>query len=430
MSGYGLLEKRLARALDAAPGIRNIVKSVYQRVNYIRHHQADFQYELNGPFAIQTPDEWAGVAGGPSGADTVYFGYYDKSPWSRNMRYMAYHRLRRDGEAEICAVDKQAGTMKVLAATQAYNHQQGSMTQWLPDDRLIFNTLDGRELVSCIVTTDGEKEIVPWPIQTVHPDGREALTLNYKRIDRLRAEYGYPMPVSNYGPHMPDSADGIWRIDLAAKRSDLLLSIEQLRRMQPRPEMERSEHKVNHIMYSPSGARYVFMHRWIGAQGKFSRLYAGTTDGKEPKLLLDDRMVSHYQWRDDEHLLAWARTAADGDRYYAINVMTGKLAIIGKDELDRFGDGHPSYSPDKRWIVTDTYPDKARQRHLMLYDTAEHKLVKVGRFFSPWKFDGAVRCDLHPRWSPDGRWLSIDSAHDGTRKTYCIDVSAVTRGGE
>src|SRR5690606_16604479 len=98
-------------------------------------------------------------------------------------------------------------------------------------------------------------------------------------------------------------------------------------------------------MYSPSGARYVFMHRWIGPQGKFSRLYAGTTDGRQPKLLLDDRMVSHYQWRDDEHLLAWARTAANGDRYYEINVVTGKLAIIGKDELDRFGDGHPSYSP-------------------------------------------------------------------------------------
>jgi putative transposase len=33
------------------------------------------------------------------------------------------------------------------------------------------------------------------------------------------------------------------------------------------------------------------------------------------------------------------------------------------------------------------------------------------------------RCDLHPRWSPDGRQVCIDSAHEGERQMYIVDVS-------
>ncbi|HUC92443.1 MAG TPA: hypothetical protein VMS09_10495 [Paenibacillus sp.] len=427
MNGYGLLEKRVAKALDAAPGIRRLVKNVYQRLNYMRHFEADFQYELYAPAKLLTPYRWAGAEETPG---PLFFGYYDKPPWSRDMEYLAFHRMNGADAADIAVFCKRTGEVGTVARSRVFNVQQGSMLQWLPGNRLIFNDIDANRLVSRIVSLDGEQTVLPWPVQTVHPGGTRALTLNYKRLDRLRPEYGYPLPVTNYAPDLPDREDGIWALDLERQASGLIITIERLRGLEPRPEMEGSEHKVNHIMYSPSGSRFVFMHRWIGPQGKFSRLYVCGAQGDGLKLLLDDRMVSHYQWRDDDHLLAWARTAADGDRYYEINVATGKYTIVGKGELDRLGDGHPSYSPDRRWIVTDTYPDKARQRHLLLYDRMTGRSIPVGRFFSPWKYDGPCRCDLHPRWSPDGNWLSVDSAHDGVRKTYLIDVSGVVRGGE
>ena len=34
-----------------------------------------------------------------------------------------------------------------------------------------------------------------------------------------------------------------------------------------------------------------------------------------------------------------------------------------------------------------------------------------------------LHCDLHPRWSRDGRWVLFDSIHEGTRQLYAVDVN-------
>jgi len=83
----------------------------------------------------------------------------------------------------------------------------------------------------------------------------------------------------------------------------------------------------------------------------------------------------------------------------------------------------------RRWILTDTYPDQERMRTLILYCVEDNRRVDVGRFFAPTELDGEIRCDLHPRWSRDGLQGSFDSAHEGTRQMYVIDVSAILAQG-
>jgi Tol biopolymer transport system component len=121
----------------------------------------------------------------------------------------------------------------------------------------------------------------------------------------------------------------------------------------------------------------------------------------------------------------WGRTNESGDHFYLIDILSGETKIIGKDVLDTYGDGHCSFSQDGRWIVTDTYPDRARHQRLLLYDTRSGRCAILGRFFSPWGFTNSTRCDLHPRWSPDGKWISIDSAYEGLRRTYFVNVAAM-----
>ena len=136
-------------------------------------------------------------------------------------------------------------------------------------------------------------------------------------------------------------------------------------------------------------------------------------------------MVSHYAWRDDSTLLVWARTPEHGDRYYLIDVSTGAREVCCAGTLDRFGDGHPSFSPDGQWIVTDTYPDRARMRHLLLCRPADETGDRSGAFHSPWRYDGAKALRPASEMGPDGRLVSIDSAHEGVRRTYMIDVSRI-----
>lgn len=425
MKAYNLLERNLARILDNSPQLKQIAKFTYQHFNYWYCGDRNFKLSLHPEVQLLKPSQWAKTE---TESGELFFGYYDKSPWSQDMMKVVFHRLKSKSQLEIVVYDKHKQSFQIVGTSSTWNLQQGSMTQWLPDskEKIIFNDLVEGKLVAKIVSLDGEEErIISLPIQTIHPNGREALTLNYKRLDRLRPEYGYSVPANNFSSDCLLSEDGIWLINLVSGQSKLIIDLDTLVAYQTRAEMSNSEHKVNHILYSPQGTKFVFMHRWIGFQGKFSRLYVANSDGSNLKLLFDERIVSHYSWRDEENLLVWARTKQAGDRYYLINVVTGQWEIIGKGILDLYGDGHPSFSPDRRWIITDTYPDRARQQHLLLYEVNTEKLIEIGRFLEPLKFNGARRCDLHPRWNPDGKAISIDSTHEGKRMTYILDISSI-----
>ncbi len=304
------------------------------------------------------------------------------------------------------------------------------MAQWLyfeGEETVVFNDAVNRRLVCRIVTLGGRERALDWPIQALHPSGNEALSLNYRRLARIRPEYGYEVAVDNFAPDQPLDRDGLWRVDLRSGDSQLIVSLRQLAEIAPRIEMVGADHKVNHAVYSPGGERFVFMHRWLGSRGKFSRLYCVNSDGTGLRLLLDHRMVSHYAWRDENTVLVWARTPEEGDRYYLLDVSTDARSVCCAGTLDRFGDGHPSFSPDGQWIVTDTYPDRGRMRRLLLCRPAAGQVCEVGAFHSPWRYDGPTRCDLHPRWSADGLRISIDSSHEGIRGTYVIDVDESSR---
>jgi hypothetical protein len=423
LTSYGGIERQIARVLEGLPVVRTLAKGLYHRLNYLYFSERGFDFALHPSVTL-----WCPPALTASADKTLesFVGYYDKSPWSPDMTKVLFHRTRADKQVDLVIYDWQTGSARVAATSAAWNAQQGSMTQWLPGsggEHLIFNDIADAHLVSRIVSvSSGESQTIPWPVQVVHPSGKEALSLNYRRLDALRPEYGYHTAVKNFKSNQSLAEDGIWFVNLMTGQTELRISLEQLSHTDVRKEMAGAWHKVNHFYYSPQGTRFVFMHRWSGTSGRFSRLYVANADGGNLKILLDDRMVSHYSWLDEAQIIVWARTIQSGDHYYLVNVNTGETTLLGEGVLDIYGDGHPTFSPNRRWVVTDSYPNRARQRHLLLFDTYTQSLTVLGRFFAPWHYDGINRCDLHPRWSPDGRFISVDSAHDGVRRSYFLDL--------
>ena len=49
----------------------------------------------------------------------------------------------------------------------------------------------------------------------------------------------------------------------------------------------------------------------------------------------------------------------------------------------------------------------------------------LGSFYASPDLSKENRCDLHPRWSRDGRQVCIDSVHEHQRQMYVLDVSGI-----
>jgi hypothetical protein len=413
----GGIERRLNEALRRVPWLRLATKRAYQTTCW-----------LLSPKQAWTP----GLAKPTQEAGEHLCGYYDKSPWDASgrrfltLRVPRADRHPRPGEvAEARVVDIVGGRARLLASTRAWNLQQGCMLQWLGPDfsrRVVFNDLIGGAYRSVLLDlASGGRRVLPMPVYAVSTDGRSALTLDFARLHRMRPGYGYgSLPDATAGQPCPEGPC-IWRLALDTGEVVPVLDYADLLALEPRAEMAGAEHKVNHIMINPSGSRFMFLHRWVRrgtVLSRYTRLVTANLDGSGLFNLLDDDMTSHCWWRDDSHILAYARRRGTGDGYLLLRDRTGDAHTMWPGEFAT--DGHPSYSPDGRYVVTDTYPDRRRMARVIVIDVETSQMREAAHVFAPFRYDNDTRCDLHPRWSRDGRLICFDSAHEGTRQSYII----------
>ena len=363
-----------------------------------------------------------------------FFGYYDKCPWDSTGRYLLcmetdfIDRQPKAGEElTVGMVDLKDGDKYVpLDTTAAWSWQQGTMLQWLgsaPDKEVIYNAVAEKQSVAVIRDVHtGKTRTLPRPVYAMSPDGKKAVTLDFARLHRLRPGYGYATVPETHADELAPDKLGIWLMDAATGKNELVVSLKQLAGNKPDARFDGAEHWVNHLQFNPSATRFVFLHRWKkpGDRSWQTRLYTAKPDGTDLRLHLDDGMTSHFDWRDDDTLLAWARTKKDGDMFYLIPVADEPPKVVFGDVCDR--DGHCSYSPDRKWVLNDTYPDKDSNRQLMLLKVANGRRYDLNKFRSPAALAGPFRCDLHPRWNRDGTQVCIDSAHEPTRQVYVLDV--------
>ena len=201
--------------------------------------------------------------------------------------------------------------------------------------------------------------------------------------------------------------------------------------------IDDKKHYFNHLLFSPDGSRFIFLNRWRISEYRASnpdtpfdtRMLTATPDGRDIRVVDESGYTSHFIWRDPEHILAWTRLPSHEDRFYLFkddNSLKGE--VVGKDIMTT--NGHCSYLPfpGNEWILNDTYPDENRMQHVYLYHVTSGRRVPIANvFLSPkYKFDSELRVDTHPRFSPDGRYVVIDSPHDGHgRQLYLLDISGI-----
>ena len=420
------LEQKINYQLNKIPGIKKYIKRIYQLGMY----SISPKIKSEGNITCISPDD----------KDHEYFfGYYDKSPWDITDTYIlclkannTWSDVSPKETAEIILIDttkkkEDSERIKILAETRAWNVQQSCMLQWLGPDyssKIIYNDYRDGKYVSIIKNIKtGEEKIIPAAVYTVSSDGKTALSLDFSRLYNLRPGYGYYNVIEETKDvPLPDTT-AIWSINLENGIVKPLLKYTDFASFQPRSEMMENGavHKVNHLMLNPSGNRFMVLYRWFNGQRKYTRLITCNIDGTEMYLLSDDDMVSHCYWKDDETILAFENKHETGPGYYLMKDKTQEYIHCWPQFSN---DGHPSYSPNREYIVTDSYPDRMRIASIYLMDGDEkkEKSQTLARVFAPFKYDNDTRCDLHPRWNHEGNAICFDSVFEGHRGLYMVKI--------
>lgn len=336
-----------------------------------------------------------------------------------------------EGEnATLVLVNLSDGAVTALTETRAWNFQQGAMQQWLgtsPDTLITFNDLRNGRFVSLERNVfSGAERVIGRALSAVSPDGRRGLSLNFARLHQTRPGYGYPGAGDDPrldDPHPQD--DGLWSVDLASGESRLIVSLDDLFRLNP-PDSAVATGRmwINHTMFNTDGTRISFLGRSPRREGKgwVTAVYTVNPDGSELRTVLGyDWGGSHYDWLSADSLMY--TTLIDGRLPMAHALFCDSpggpagFRAVGAGILTQ--DGHGTFSPDSRWMVTDTYPDGAGCRTLLLLRLRDDATLRLGRFRDYGeRFSGPARCDLHPRFQGGDSLIVFDSVDDGTRQVY------------
>ncbi|MEQ9443171.1 MAG: hypothetical protein RIG62_29310 [Cyclobacteriaceae bacterium] len=383
-----------------------------------------------------------------------WFGYYDKQQIDASGRYVLgmqvdfQHRSpTEDDVVQIGMVDLQENNRWVpLGESKAWGWQQGCMLQWIPGStgEVLWNDREGEQYVTRVVNIDtGEKRTLPRPTYTVSPDGTFAVCADFARIDNMRLGYGYKGGADPFVDQKAPQDGGIHQMDLATGESKLIVSLHDIAQISHQGESVADKwHYFNHLLISPDNQRFIFLNRYRdfpitaemkaeeNAYGKYvsgkytTRMFTADVDGGNLYELDQSGKTSHFIWRDPQHVLAW--TTYDGSTgFFLFKDQTREVSWVGKDTMTE--NGHQTYLPDtnNEWILNDTYPNKNDQKQtLYLYHIPTDRKVILGRFYEPPESHGEWRCDLHPRFSLDGRKIIFDSTHGGNgRQMYFMDIS-------
>ncbi|MCP5109925.1 MAG: hypothetical protein GY953_03725, partial [bacterium] len=290
-----------------------------------------------------------------------WFGYYDKLQFDPSGRYVLgmegdfEHRSpTADDVIRVGVVDTEDGdSWRELGVSRAWNWQQGCMLQWLPGSasEVIWNDRVEDRFVSHILDIEsGERRTLPVPVYAVAPDGKWAVSPDFRRLNDTRPGYGYAgLPDPNSGVAVPEDI-GIWRTDLVSGKQDLIVSLADAAKIPyEQGDWTGAKHWFNHLLVSPDGGRFIFLHRWRaeGDRGRSTRLFTANTDGTDLYVLDPYGKTSHFIWRDPESILAWAWHPSHDDKFYLYYDKTDKVEVVGPDVMTR--NGHCTYLPGNKW---------------------------------------------------------------------------------
>lgn len=422
MAQFSKKERLIATALSSMPRLKRILKKSYVSLNFLLY-KSKVNHRILSDHCGNI-----NILGSNGSGDETFFGYYDKSPENESGMILfnttslsSRHVPSSTFGIKICVASRSSGEVRDILETNSYNWQQGARAQWVDSTHFIVNVFENEQSAYRAILINAETgkivRVFKRPIQDYSEKGY-FLSINYERIMRLRPDYGYRNSQPIADSSMRELAnDGIWKIETSTGAETIVHTLEEITAISPKGATSDAFHKVNHVMISPDGTRFIFIHRWYVQGKRYDRLFL--SDFHNLSIVSDEEMVSHMCWINNDTLFGYLRHNGNAG-FFFIDVNTLEFRDCKVLNELGLGDGHPSVYGDK--IVIDSYPDKSGEQHLYLYDIGKDVVEELLEVQHSPKYFGECRCDLHPRFSPNGDRIYFDSVFSGKRTLSYIDL--------
>lgn len=374
--------------------------------------------------------------------ENFFFGYYDLAATNPDGDHLALSvpildRLPTPSDKAILTLLKSDGSISQIGSTNTWNFQQGAFLQFRPShtNQIIYNFFD--EATSSYQSKiydleSGKSWSLPLPVANVSPCGKKALSLNFSRLYDYRPGYGYTNKKDAFFSDNRSNKDGVFLLDLDTGEFSLILSYRKLwKTFVQGTELENQKLIVNHVAFNTDTTRFLMLFRFFSKTAPWPTLTI-TSDLNGDSLRRIFYFGSHYHWKDPNIFAVsganeTSKVPSQLITLYEVNDTTGNYNPI---DIEFFaGDGHCSYSPCKRYMLYDSYNTASfPYRRLQVYDLKLKKGKTLAYLYSDPKLHGGLsdcRCDLHPRWSRCGNYITIDSTHEGYRGIYKIRMAEV-----
>ncbi|WP_437920238.1 hypothetical protein [Sphingobacterium sp. LRF_L2] len=354
--------------------------------------------------------------------DSSFYGYYDKSP--RKGEYILYNVIKgkedlgREHYIEIKIKNCKTGEIISIGKVNSYNLQMGARAMWLTDDIIAYNDFVDEMYVCKWYSLKLNKVVDVFRCAMQDSYKTEYfLGVNYRRLISYAPEYGYYcLPSLSNDEYRDYENDGIYIVEAKQHEVRLLHSLTEVINLDKHENFLDADHFVNHIMISPDGEHFIFIHRYYKKGIRYDRLVL--SNFKDLKVLLSDQCQSHFCWLSTTKIFGYGQYQGNLG-FYTIDLESGKITPHLELTKVNKGDGHPTVYKD--WIVIDSYPNLSRMQTLIAYNFKDKKIVKILEVYHDLQHTGVNRCDLHPRFSEDGKDIFIDTIYSGKRRLEVIN---------
>lgn len=385
---------------------------------------------------------------------------------------------------EIGYFDIPSGKWHHIGDTDSYNWPQGAMAQWIPgkgnENKVIFNLSKNNHNIARIHDIiSGQDQDIDWSIYGLTPDGMKSISLNMERQHWCRGYHYESVSNTKYDVNISDD-DGIFEIDLNRNIRKRIIAIHDIIAIDKEKYFDKAKHWLEHIMVSRDGKYFCFLHRCTTStlNDYETRLFIANIDGTNLQIVEGWRnnYWSHFGWNGNNDFVIYsykgdyAHQKANNSMYeedtdskqksryhknnltkrlikkiwtclpqyyrQEINIITkrqitcyqyytiknGKIQLSSEWASHNFCiDGHPSFTQDNCYMITDTYPDQNQYQHLIIYNLGSKKSIIIAKLFAQ-LHNKPGSCDLHPKLCSNNKYLAVDTAYDGKHHMIIFEL--------